>query len=357
MKTIDKLLEPFRKLSEKRKEISEARKNFHRHIFKEEYKVITGCYRQAVLLNQLLFMHNLNPEWIRTNGSDLKESLHLNESGGTIRRDLRKMEEAGFLTTCKNPDTRDRGNYLYLYQVNEGFVQKKLIEAYPHLAASPTPENVPVTMPSQASTMPSQAGTMPSQAGTMPSQAGTMPSHIKEHKEVKEQHTSKDDVVVSSTASFKNLEEEDILLLKRVRTEVTGINEKISVDLLIKFGRQLVEKQLNLLKARIDHEASIGSQIRSVPAFFVKSVRQDWTPPASVKEPSGIAAESPEAQSLLEKGRKMAESLASGVKIKIGELSCTFLHITNNGVRVNAGDAFAVVDFIKFGQKCELVSA
>ena len=131
MKTIDKLLEPFRKLSEKRKEISEARKNFHRHIFKEEYKVITGCYRQAVLLNQLLFMHNLNPEWIRTNGSDLKESLHLNESGGTIRRDLRKMEEAGFLTTCKNPDTRDRGNYLYLYQVNEGFVQKKLIEAYP----------------------------------------------------------------------------------------------------------------------------------------------------------------------------------------------------------------------------------
>ncbi|SDN61919.1 DnaD domain protein [Alkalicoccus daliensis] len=77
-----------------------------RIVLKEELVAITGDYKLALVLNQMMYWSARTTEknkWIYKSGEELSEEMMMNISGYSMRTHLKKLVAAGFLEERNNP--------------------------------------------------------------------------------------------------------------------------------------------------------------------------------------------------------------------------------------------------------------
>lgn len=161
-------------------------------------------------------------------------------------------------------------------------------------------------------------------------------------------------VVLPSQKSITSTPHEQSLL-KTITSAIPGISEQVVIALITHFGPETVQKQFNLLKARLEHESASKRTVKSIPAFFCASVKNNWSVPPNLPDPEE-QKQFNEKLSMIEKGRHMAQKLTAGAVLKLGTLSCIFVGTVKDGIKVRAteGDALALIDFARFSREYEV---
>lgn len=264
MNIFKKLREQLSKNRQKQEALKAERQapKFKTSVFHEEFKVLTGSYRKAVILNELIFMHNLQPEWVEVSANELLQKLCFDVNVRTIQRDLVELGEDEFIEIDESGSKWKRNNR---YKVQYNFIEKELerIEQLHMLDDLFDDEKCRTD-------------------ATPCRNTDDTTSHLYNKTVNALNKTTTESVVVpSSKNNSSELSTADKELLNRISKEVPGLKKASS--LITTYGRQTVEKQLDLLKERLEISEESGIEIPNLPGYFRASVANNWCPPKRKK--------------------------------------------------------------------------
>lgn len=129
-----------------------------RIVLKEELAAITGDYKLAMVLNQMMYWSERTKEasgWVYKSGEELSEEMLMHVSGYSMRTYLKKLVTLGFLEERCNPLMKwDKTKQ---YRVNAAAVREAVIRAGFSVEDTPAPdlsESNEVILPSEENISP-----------------------------------------------------------------------------------------------------------------------------------------------------------------------------------------------------------
>lgn len=296
-----KILEGLRSLADKFKQADNSETKYKRNVFKQEYKIFTGSYRKAVILDHLLFNYNLTP-WVRKSAKQLTEELCFDCHPRTVARDLQDLVKDGLLLKRDhvNPWIKDKQYQPQVGVIIECLEQIAFNDSGCHSTECPIGETQD------------------------PSEVHAGSTQKQKHSKPFVKQTTRDAVALSP-AEIEDLAIANKQLLDRMISEVTNLNHKPAIALISKFGREAVENQLNWLPAR---------KANNPDAILTQALKEDWAAPAEVIK-AQEASETREQNAMQENQAQGVISLITkGQMFRIGETVLEYVRAVGSSVIV-----------------------
>ena len=116
------ILDNLKSLAKRLAKTETQEKTFKRNVFKEEYKILTGSYRKAVILDHILYNNNLT-DWVTKSARLLTEELKFDCKPRTVARDLKELEADKLLLSREKKNRWDKS---LQWQANASLIHERL---------------------------------------------------------------------------------------------------------------------------------------------------------------------------------------------------------------------------------------
>lgn len=299
------ILDNLKRLAERFAKTETQEKTFKRNVFKEEYKILTGSYRKAVILDHILYNNNLT-DWVTKSARLLTEELKFDCHPRTVARDLKELEADQLLLSREK---KNRWNKSLQWQANAAVIHERLQAILAPADATPAESQCPM----DETQCPSDMSPM---------------SHLKQKhsKSVKKQTTQKP-VAAFSSAKIEDLAVENKELLERLTSEVKELKLKAAFALVSKFGPEAVENQLNWLPER---------KAKNPAGMLTKALADGWSAPDDVVKANAQEEREKEEGDMMGRALTVLDKLTPGSLIEIGGQLLTFIRRAGNAIMVDA---------------------
>jgi hypothetical protein len=301
------ILDNLKNLAKRFAKTETQEKTFKRNVFKEEYKILTGSYRKAVILDHILYNNNLT-DWVTKSARLLTEELKFDCHSRTVARDLKELE-ADELLLSREDKKNTRWDKSLQWQANASVIHERL------QAILASADSMPAESP------------CPMDETQCPSDMSPM-SHLKQkHSKSIKKQTTQEPVAAFSPAEIKDLAVENKKLLKRLTSEVKSLKLKPAFALISKFGPEAVENQLNWLPAR---------NAKNPAGMLTKALADGWSAPDDVVEANGHEEREQVESDMMGRALTLLDKLTPGSLIEIGGQLLKFIRRAGNAIMVDA---------------------
>lgn len=275
---------------------------YKRNVFKQEYKILTGTYRKAIILDHILFNNNLT-DWVTKSARQLTEELCFDCAPKTVARDLRELAADGLLLSRKHPNPWKKSMQ---WQANAPLIHERL-----QTILAPALSHEESQCPIEETQCPSEAPQMSTQKQ-------------KQFNAVKKQ-TTREHAVALPPAEIEDLAIANKDLLDRMTAEVKPLSLKPAIALISKFGPEAVKNQLNWLPAR---------NPKNPAGMLTKALTEDWAAPAAMIEAQQASEARAQNATQESQVQGLISSITAGQMFRIGETVLRYVKAVGSSVIV-----------------------